>query len=65
MLGDREIWACANHVLTRYGADAAFHAAQRADELLEKGDLDGHRVWLSILDRVSKLEAQRPASALH
>jgi len=36
----------------------------RADELLEKSDLDGVRNWLLIIDRIEQLTA-RPEGALH
>ena len=31
------------------GENAPIHAAMRADELLEKGDLDGYAVWKKIV----------------
>ena len=36
-------------LIDRYGEDAPIHAAMLADELLEKGDLDGRTVWLRVL----------------
>lgn len=66
MIDEREIWACANHVLQRYGEDADFHAAQRADELLDQGDIAGQRTWLRILQRIRELaELSAPSSARH
>lgn len=43
------------------GKLAPFHAAERADQLLETGYLDGERVWLRILKAVEELLAKRPA----
>ncbi len=34
---------------TQHGPDAPIHAAMRADELLESGDLDGCAVWKKIV----------------
>ncbi len=34
---------------THHGQDAPIHAAMRADELLESGDLDGCAVWKKIV----------------
>lgn len=64
MIEDREIWACANAILRRYGDAASFHAAQRADELLEQGDMDGQKTWLRILAAISALETTAPPSTL-
>ncbi len=35
--------------MLREGEDAPIHAAMRADELLEAGDLDGAAVWKKIV----------------
>jgi hypothetical protein len=57
MIDDREIWACALHLLRQYGDGAALHAAQRADELILASDIDGQRTWLRILNRINLLES--------
>ena len=44
----------ANVLVKHYGEDATLEAAQRADAMLEKGSLDGQRVW----KRVLKAEAE-------
>ena len=46
-------------------AAAPIHAAMRADELLEAGDLDGLAVWKRILRAVDELLAkERPKGAV-
>ena len=65
MIDDREIWACANTLITQHGDTAWWAASQRADALLAKGDLDGHRVFMRILDRIGHLETMVPAGAVH
>ncbi len=40
--------------------DAPIHAAMRADELLDQGDLDGKVVWLRILAAVKERLAEEP-----
>ncbi|VXC95778.1 hypothetical protein SPHINGOAX6_70570 [Sphingomonas sp. AX6] len=42
-------------LISRHGADAWFHAAQRADELSAQGDVDGHLTFVAILRRIEKL----------
>lgn len=65
MIEDNEIWACANMLIKQYGEDAWFWTAQRADALLEKGDMHGHRTFLRILDRIKQLETMTPTCSLH
>ncbi len=65
MIDDREIWACAYQLVRQYGEGAAFHAALRADELLEASDFEGQRIWLRILDRIEALEGVQPTSTIH
>ncbi len=47
--------------LRLHGPDAPIHAAMRADELLEKGDVDGYAVWRRILRAVEELQRAEPA----
>lgn len=61
-ISDREIWACANHILIHHSEGAALYAAQRADALLAQGDMEGRRTWLRILKCIGALEA-RPSTS--
>ena len=45
MILDLDIYRSANLLVKQHGQDAPIHAAMRADELLEAGDLDGYAVW--------------------
>lgn len=56
---EQELWAAANMLITRYGKEAWFHAAQRADELSAKGDVKGHATFVAIARRIEQLN--RPA----
>ena len=61
MTSDLDIYRTANLLLKQYGNDGAgMHAAMRADELLEAGDMDGQRVWRMILDAVRELTDAEP-----
>lgn len=55
MVREHELWAAANMLINRHGAEAWFHAAQRADELFAQGDIDGHATFVAILRRIEKL----------
>ncbi len=50
----------ANVLVKHYGEDAALEAAQRADAMLEKGSLDGQRVWKHVLAAVKEIQRQEP-----
>jgi hypothetical protein len=43
LLSEWELWACAQHYVTRHGEDAAVFAAMRCDELLNASDFEGAR----------------------
>ena len=66
MISDWELWACANKMIESHGADAAIHAAMRADALLDEGDLAGQRTWRAILQRIEQLQSgSAPGMALN
>lgn len=44
-VSDWELWACANHFVSKHGADAPLIVAQRADELLAGGEPVGAAVF--------------------
>ena len=64
MLSDWELWACANHYVKQHGEDAPILAAFRADELMEKGELDGAANFREIVRRINDLLA-KPDGPLH
>ena len=47
--------------MNRHGSDAAVVAAQRADELLVAGDMDGYAIWKRILAAVAELTRTAPS----
>lgn len=56
---DWELWACANEAVRQNSADAGIFAAQRADELPLKGDIDGAATWQAIIRRIKQLQRCR------
>ncbi len=60
MIPDLDIFRSAQVLVKRHGPDAPVHAAMRADELLEAGDLDGYTVWKRILRAVEELQRAEP-----
>jgi hypothetical protein len=59
MTSDIDIYASANELIKQHGEDAPIHAAMRADELLDQGDLDGQAVWKRILNAVDELLSEK------
>ena len=54
---DLDILRAASLVIANFGDHAWFRCAQRADELLDRGDVDGARVWRRILAAVEELQS--------
>ncbi len=67
MIPDLDIFRSAQVLVKQHGQDAPIHAAMRADELLEAGDLDGVAVWRRILRAIEELQGTvpRPDEAVH
>ncbi len=57
MIPDRDIWRAANLLIQEHGADAEIVAARRADEMLERGDHEGHVVWSRIRRAIFEMQA--------
>ena len=60
MTSDLDIYCTANLLIKQHGRDAQVEAAMRADELLNKGDLDGYAVWKRVLRAVEELHRAEP-----
>jgi hypothetical protein len=54
---DIDLWLAASLLIERHGDGAELQAAQRADEMLERGDLEEREVWLRIRRAVVELQA--------
>ncbi len=64
MTSDLDIYRTANVLVKKHGADAPTHAAMRADELLEAGDMEGCAVLKRVLKTVEEmLSKERPPGA--
>jgi len=59
-VSDRDIWRSAHILIKQHGADAAVHAAMKADKLLAVGDVEGAAVWKRIVQAISELQSQEP-----
>ncbi len=64
MTSDLDIYRAANEFIEQHGEDAPIHAAMRADELMEAGDMEGRAVWIRIVKAVEELlSEERPGDA--
>ena len=52
---NKEIYRAAQAVIKSHSDGAALHAAQRADELMAEGDMEGRRVWHRIEEAIADL----------
>ena len=58
------VYRTANELIEQHGEDAPIHAAMRADELMEAGDMEGEAVWKLILKAIEELlSEERPDDA--
>jgi hypothetical protein len=64
VIADLDIYRSARVLIDQHGEDAPIWAAQKADAMLESGNLDGKRLWLKILKAVEDLLSKdRPPGA--
>ena len=62
MIEEIEVWRAANQLIQRYGEDAEFEAAMRADAMIEQGDPEGLAFWKRVLKAVDELQGANPSS---
>jgi hypothetical protein len=55
MIDDPDTFRAAKLLIDQHGEDAAIPAAQRADELLDEGDMDGASDWRRIIEAAGEL----------
>ncbi len=60
MTSDRDRYRTATVLIREHGKDADLEAAQRADAMLERGSLDGQRVWKRGLAAVKEIQREEP-----
>jgi hypothetical protein len=64
MIDPIDTYRSAHLLIKRHGEDAPIHAAMRADELMETGDMEGRAVWLRIVKAIEELlSEERPEGA--
>ena len=61
-VSDIDIWRAARLLLDRHRDLAGLIAAQRADELLESGDIEGSTIWKRIVAAIDEWQRDEPQS---
>jgi hypothetical protein len=59
MTSDLDVFRAAKLLIDQHGADAGVRVAERADELLEAGDMIGAATWHRILKAIEELRRGR------
>ena len=60
LVSDLDIYRSAKLLIDQHGAEAPIHAAMRADELLEAGNMEGRAVWLKVWKAITELLTAQP-----
>ncbi len=58
-----DIYRSANLLIKQHGEEAEIFAAMQADACLEKGDLEGKRTWLKVIESIKELQDTTPPSS--
>ena len=58
MTSDIDIYRSAHALIQRYGEGAAIQAAIKADDMLDRGDLDGVAVWRLIVAAINEMQRE-------
>ena len=58
MTSDLDIYRTTSVLIREHGEEADLEAAWRADAVLEKGSLDGQRVWKRVLAAIKDIQRQ-------
>ncbi len=60
MTSEIDVCRSAKLLIDQHGEGAVIQAAMEADAMLDRGDLDGQRVWLRIIRAVKELLQRQP-----
>ena len=57
---DIDVFRSAAAFIKQHADEALIHAAMKADDMLERGDIDGRAVWLRIVDAIKDMQREMP-----
>jgi hypothetical protein len=55
-----DVWRSARLLINEHGEGAEFVAAQRADQMIARGNPEGEAMWKKILVAIRELQKNRP-----
>ncbi len=59
MTSELDIYRTANLMVEQHGNQAELEAAQRADQLLDNGDMEGSATWRKVIKAIHELQRDR------
>ena len=62
---DIDVYRSAKLFIDKHGDEASIHAAMKADDMLERGDMDGRGVWLRIMGAINDMQRETPRPGEH
>ena len=65
MTTDLDIYRTAKLLLDQYREYAAIHAAMRADEMLDRGDMEGRTAWMDVIKAIEVLSNSKRSGTTH
>jgi hypothetical protein len=63
VLTDLDIYRAANLLIQQHGGDAVIEAGRLLDLMLDRGDMEGRRVWLQVKGAIVQLQATQTGPA--
>lgn len=65
MTDEKDIWQSAATMIDLHGDNAALEAGLIGDQLLDKGDVEGQRLWIFIVIAIEELQRTEPERKAH
>jgi hypothetical protein len=63
LIPDLDIYRAAKLLIDQHDQEAPIRAAERADDLLEAGDIEGAAIWRAILGAIEELKFSKLCTA--
>ena len=60
MTTEIDVYRSAHTLIQQHGEGAIIQAAMKADEMLDRGDLDGAAVWRRVVAAIEELQREEP-----
>lgn len=64
-VAEEAIIQTAKRLIEKYGEGAELEAAIEVDKFIARGDPEGERTWMRILQAIRELQSPRPGDTVH